>query len=86
MSGFKLCRPSGLECKGRFGFRVLPAPRPISNFLLVACYDIWRFPRNWGVPFGGGCHKDDSIMGSIVRSPFYGNYHIGNIEYYWVGP
>ena len=32
--------------------------------------------QNYGYLFGGPHNKDCSILGSILRSPYLGNYHI----------
>ena len=37
---------------------------------------IWGFPKIRGTLFGGPQNKDYIILGSILGSPYYGNYHI----------
>ena len=37
-----------------------------------------RGSENWGYHFAGAHDKDHSILRSILRPSFYGNYHTGN--------
>ena len=32
--------------------------------------------QSWGYPFGGFYKKDHRILGSMVGSPYLGNYHM----------
>ena len=85
LSNIALLTPYGLDCAER------PLLAGASRELEVETSSLLWGPRrymgislNLGDHFGDPKNKDNSILGSILGSPYFGNYHIVHHLYFGI--
>ena len=65
----------GVGCRAFFEIAVAWVPHADQRLLEDSTMNIWGFPKISGTSWGP-YNKDYSILGSMLRFPYLGHYHI----------